>query len=98
MALTKSWSVLTSMCARRSILDTAAWLTRRIVARCAWVMSSAWRSSSRAMPERYLAARRWAGSWAAGDIFARSELKFLGTVVLLAGVDPVVLLKVVAYF
>jgi|ERR1700687_1914263 len=37
-------------------------------------------------------------SWAAGDIFARSEWKFLGTVVLLVGVDdPVVLLKVVAY-
>jgi hypothetical protein len=50
------------------------------------------------MPERYLAARRWARSWAAGDIFARSQLKFLGTVVLLVGVDdPVVLLKVVAY-
>src|SRR5438552_1053278 len=71
------------MSARRSILDTAAWLTRRIFARWTWVISRACRSSSSAIPERYLAANARARSCAAEDILLRRELKFLGTLLLL---------------
>src|ERR1700722_17925637 len=87
MALMKSWSVLTYISVRRSIFDTAAWLTRRMRARCTCVMAKASRSSLRGISVRYFAARTRERSRDSGDIFSRSVLKFFAIRIILCYSD-----------